>query len=109
MKVADAGPDAPAIAGTYSVRKLYLRFTPRYAFRPGVKYHADSRLGRDDFDFQQIEQKTSPAAEVTAVYPDVDIVPENLLRFYLEFSSPMSRGSAYEHVQLLDSKNRPVD
>jgi hypothetical protein len=42
---------------------------------------------------------------VTAIYPQADTVPENLLKFYIEFSEPMQTGSALEHIFLLD-KNR---
>jgi hypothetical protein len=109
VKVAFAAADSPAIAGSYTVRGHTLRFTPRYAFREGQAYRAMSRIGDVSFDFQQPARKATPPAEVTAVYPDVSVVPENLLRFYIEFSTPMSRGSAYEHVQLLDSEARPVE
>ena len=42
---------------------------------------------------------------VAAIYPQVDTVPENLLKFYIEFSEPMQTGSALDNVFLLD-KNR---
>jgi hypothetical protein len=35
-------------------------------------------------------------------------LPENLLKFYIGFSAPMSRGEAYRHVHLLDSAGKPV-
>lgn len=43
--------------------------------------------------------------QVVAVYPLADTVPENLLKFYIEFSEPMQTGSALDHVFLLD-RNR---
>jgi hypothetical protein len=33
----------------------------------------------------------TPRTMVRAVFPANDTVPENLLRFYIEFSAPMSR------------------
>jgi hypothetical protein len=36
-------------------------------------------------------------------------LPENLLKFYIEFSAPMSFGQAYEHLKLLDEKGKPLD
>ncbi|WP_457126068.1 hypothetical protein [Mucilaginibacter sp. HD30] len=42
---------------------------------------------------------------VRTIYPQADTVPENLLKFYIEFSEPMQTGSALEHIFLLD-KNR---
>src|SRR6185436_4696884 len=45
---------------------------------------------------------TKPAAEVAAIYPSVAVVPENLLRMYVEFSAPMGSRKAGEFVRLLD-------
>jgi hypothetical protein len=42
---------------------------------------------------------------VSAIYPQADTVPENLLKFYIEFSEPMQTGNALVHIFLLD-KNR---
>ena len=36
------------------------------------------------------------------------MVPENLLRLYIEFSAPMN-GSGIEHLALLDDAGTPVD
>jgi hypothetical protein len=36
-------------------------------------------------------------------------VPENLLKFYIHFSAPMSRGVAYDHLHLLDATDRKID
>ena len=45
---------------------------------------------------------------VESVYPSAEVLPENLLRFYLHFSAPMSRGEAYTHIRLLDAAGRAV-
>ncbi|MCS6978169.1 MAG: hypothetical protein NZM31_14340, partial [Gemmatales bacterium] len=52
------------------------------------------------------EQSTT---RVTAVFPSTDVLPENLLKFYVHFSAPMSRGMAYEHVKLYDVDGREVE
>ena len=46
---------------------------------------------------------------MTQVYPSADVLPENLLKFYVHFSAPMGSGRSYEHIHLLDEANRPVD
>jgi hypothetical protein len=43
------------------------------------------------------------------VYPSVSVVPENLLKFYLHFSAPMSRGHIYDYLVLRDEKGKPVE
>ena len=45
---------------------------------------------------------------VESVYPSAETLPENLLRFYLQFSAPMSRGEAYTHIRLLNAAGRAV-
>lgn len=46
---------------------------------------------------------------VTTIFPTTDEVPENLLRFYIEFSQPMQRGNVYDVVQLLDGNGDEVE
>ncbi|MBP8067205.1 MAG: hypothetical protein KAY27_01465 [Pedobacter sp.] len=45
------------------------------------------------------------APVLTAIYPETDTVPENLLKFYFRFSKPMRTGASLEHIYLLDKKN----
>jgi len=46
---------------------------------------------------------------VETIYPSVDLLPENLLRLYIHFSAPMTRGHAWENLRLLDGAGRAVD
>ena len=50
-----------------------------------------------------------PSTELTQVYPSAGEVPENLLKFYLQFSAPMSRGHIYDHIHLRDEQGRDVE
>ena len=43
---------------------------------------------------------------MTAIYPSGDVLPENVLRFYLHFSVPMAPGRAVDFVQLRDESGR---
>lgn len=49
----------------------------------------------------------SAMAQVSQVYPTADVLPENLLRFYVYFSQPMARDGIWDHIVLLD-ENRDV-
>lgn len=44
-----------------------------------------------------------PPAQVTAVYPSGDALPENVLRFYLHFSVPMAPHRSGEFINLRDA------
>ncbi len=46
---------------------------------------------------------TAAEAQVSAVYPTADVLPENLLRFYVYFSMPMKRENILNAVYLADS------
>jgi hypothetical protein len=61
-----------------------------------------------DLDVGPASPASQPATTVTGVSPSADVLPENLLRFYLRFSAPMSRGEAYKHVHLIDISGRNV-
>ena len=111
----DAG--LPAMLGSYTVTGSSLRFTPRYPLRPGTKYRAVLHpAGNAGTNAAVVESLIDVAAiipakvtSVAAVYPSADTLPENLLKFYLHFTAPMSRGEAYEHLRLLKENGEPVD
>ncbi|HLJ10357.1 MAG TPA: hypothetical protein VKU82_04175 [Planctomycetaceae bacterium] len=116
-----AVPDQPAIVGTYSVDGSSLRFTPRYALRPGMRYRAVLHLRPlvdlpDGDSTEEIaltvavpEAVAGRATEVTQVYPSAEVLPENQLRFYIHFSAPMAQGEAYEHLRLVNSDGMNID
>ena len=49
-----------------------------------------------------------PSTVVTAITPSSDTWPENLLRFYIHFSAPMSRRGAIGFVSLVDEKGQKL-
>jgi len=52
--------------------------------------------------------RTQPTTEVVAVYPSSSLLPENLLKFYLHFSAPMTVGTAYRHLHLFQVEGAEV-
>lgn len=101
----------PPLLGTYRFSKGAIEFTPRFPFAPGVPYRAILHDGNKptQFDFTIPKPKTEPAV-ITAVYPSPEKIPENTLRFYVQFSQPMTRGGVYEHITLMnDTDKTPVD
>ena len=52
--------------------------------------------------------RLEPSTVVTAITPSSDTWPENLLRFYIHFSAPMSRRGAIGFVSLVDEKGRKL-
>jgi hypothetical protein len=111
---AETGPrqDLPAMLGTWRIIGERLRFEPRFPLARGVRYRAELTLaGRAPIVsyFELPPRSEVPTTTITQVYPSADVLPENLLKFYVQFSAPMSRGSVYEHVHVLDAQGRPVE
>lgn len=113
----------PAMLGTYRVDSTRVLFLPRFPLQPGLTYAAR-------FDVAQLASaigaRTDAASAITAhlmieapdlrpntrlerVYPSAERLPENLLKFYLHFSAPMSARDSYAHIRLLDSDGREIE
>jgi hypothetical protein len=109
--------DPPPLAGNYSVTEDAIRFTPRFPLQAGMRYRAVCRAaGQGEAGPKTVSEEfviparaATSAARVAAIYPTADALPENQLKFYIQFTAPMSRGGAYEHLQLLDAEGKPVD
>jgi hypothetical protein len=122
------------ILGKYRVLGAVIRFEPRFPLEPGMRYQAEfdpaglhavtqaltrskgAATGKPRTTIKLIAEYSPPrkpvrsSTQVAAVYPTRDLLPENLLRFYVSFSAPMSRGEAYLRIKLLDAlTGKPVD
>lgn len=51
----------------------------------------------------------SEKTHVSAVYPTADVLPENLLRFYIYFSKPMQRADVFSSIYLVDAKGNKLE
>lgn len=115
------GQDAVQMLGRYDIVDDTLRFTPAFPFDPGRIYQVWFKPARvPGASSAQVippiaasvslpRTATSPSTIVTQVYPSGDVIPENQLRIYLEFSAPMGRRSGIEYVSLLDAKGDEVE
>ena len=102
----------PPMAGTYELTNGALRFRPRFPLEPGITYRAIYRTpGALALSAtHRIEAKPlTPTTVVQAIYPSVETLPENLLKFYVYFSASMSGGHIYEHITLRDASGKPVE
>jgi hypothetical protein len=108
----------PDVIGRYRIMEDEVEFIPYFPFEHGVKYHVsfDPRpLGsfvREERSYLNFavpaEQQSYPPTRVNHVFPSSEVLPENLLRFYVCFSHSMQRGHVTKHVFLLDSAGCPV-
>ena len=115
------GETLPAVAGSTRCEGGVIRFEPAFPLEPGLRYAArlhDSAWTGDaagagsgtkvEAQFTLPQRDVTPRIVVERVYPSADVLPENLLKFYIHFSGPMRRGEAYHRVRLLDAGGRPV-
>jgi hypothetical protein len=95
------GEKNEGIPGEYEIKDDHLLFAPLLPFTRGLRY-------RIKFNNKSISEiaipRASDAPEVLAVYPRMDSLPENLLKFYIQFSKPMAEGYALEFVSLRNAK-----
>jgi hypothetical protein len=115
------GSDAPAMLGRYSVAGGALKFEPAFPLDAGRPYQvrfdpagviaagSDARVGLLEATVALPASTAVPSTVVARVYPSGDVVPENLLRMYIEFSAPMGRRSGLEYMKLLDDGGKEIE
>jgi len=103
-------PDQPAVLGSYEFDGASLRFTPRFAFRPGMEYTARLTLdsGETTSTTCRVPVRARGETRVETFHPSDAAVPENLLRVYVTFSAPMRPDDVHEHVHLYDEAGGPI-
>lgn len=107
--------DLPDLAGEWEIVDGEVRFLPDIPFEPGVPLRAILDLGAfgqpglggiltHEFSFPREAPEAEP--EVSQAFPSGDVLPENLLRFYVRFSRPMRRGCAEANIEVLGPDGR---
>ena len=113
----------PAMLGTWRVEDDRLAFQPRFPLEPGVRYVAVFDIRRLPgasaqqnspsrpilAEFSIPREATEPTTVVRQVFPSGDLIPENVLKFYVHFSAPMSRAAVYRYVHLIDDTGAEVE
>ncbi|WP_166821341.1 Ig-like domain-containing protein [Thalassoroseus pseudoceratinae] len=112
VSVAGTANDSPALLGIQSVQENRLQFHPRFPLDPGLTYHAvltGKTVGPVRSQFKIPAPKPTQTPEVTDVFPSGDTLPENLLKFYLHFSTPMQQGDSYRLIHLINDDGDEVE
>lgn len=100
-----------AIQGQFSLEGEQLFFKPYYPFEEGLTYRMrfKSHPKNDSYAWREfkIGEKAEVAqAELLKIYPTATELPENLLRFYFYFQTPMQREVALDHISLIDEEGK---
>ncbi len=105
-----AGSASVPMLGSYRAVNGTIFFKPRFPLSEGVKYRAVYEVpGRAPIEavFDGPRPVAIPA-RVDHIYPSGSILPANLLKFYVAFSAPMSRGEAWKRIRLLDGNGHAI-
>jgi hypothetical protein len=120
VAVAGEAPPKPApMLGRYAIRDDAIAFTPRFPLRAGLTYRvvfdpaALSNIsfpsaGRIEATLVVPKPPAGAAPAVTAVHPSGDALPANLLKFYIHFSAPMTRGDSYRRIHIVDESGHDI-
>ena len=103
--------DVPLLLGSYRVEAGVLAFHPQFPLAPGVHYRAvfhPPGAAAIEQTFDGPAADTRRLTRVDRVYPSADVLPSNLLRWYIYFSAPMSQGEAGRRLHLLDENGKPL-
>lgn len=117
---AGQAPGLPPMLGAYRIAGDTLCFEPQFPLEPGLTYqavfHPEHLPGQRSAasqpltaTFQLPPRNTTPSTVVTQIYPTAEVLPENLLKFYLYFSAPMSRGQIYEYIHLREAAGKEIE
>ena len=118
LRVGVSGNDSAPVAGEYVIESDSLNFRPRFPFDRGQPYLVrfdpkELPIPRTASLVETTVSLPAPRLEastvVIAIAPSSDSWPENLLRFYIYFSAPMSRRGAIGFVSLVDEKGRKLE
>lgn len=96
-----------SILGEYASLEDAVVFKPLIPLSPGKRYDVffkQKSIGSVTVPFPDARD----APELVAIYPSADTLPENLLKIYLQFSSPMREGEALRHLHLLNEKGDTI-
>jgi len=105
--------ETPAMIGRIEYRDekaKQLVFYPKYPLSSGKEYSIELRQKRKwkSVGIVNTPEKEVEASKIVGVYPSAERLPENLLKFYIVFSMPMTEGDVYEHFRLLDEHGEEV-
>jgi hypothetical protein len=109
----DNGAEGPPIFGSYHLNGDTLTFQPEFRLGTGAKYRATVTIpGKPptslDYDVAAPTAAAEPPA-VEKIFPSADVLPANLLKFYIHFTRPMRQTDAiFDHLHILDERGEPV-
>lgn len=99
------------MAGRYTTNDRTIIFKPAFNFNDRQTYTAVTKSGNTGHDseartlheFRLESANRAAAPEVIEIYPSGDKIPENTLRFYIHFSTPMKPHVSADYIKLVNN------
>ena len=111
LSSADINTDPPMM-GKVSKVEDGLLFVPRFPFKSNTQLNVgvqtDPKLKPDHFSVSTAEKKKA-LSSVEAIYPSSNELAENILKFYVQFSSPMRKGDIYDFIRIREVDGDDVE
>ncbi|WP_296322015.1 Ig-like domain-containing protein [Winogradskyella sp.] len=107
--VLDTNQSTPILGAIYKTNDSHI-FRPVIPFTNGQKYLVfKDTIQIAEFIIDKNSDENNP--KLTAIFPSIDTVPENLLKMYLQFSKPMQEvGDALDYVTVInETTGKEVD
>ncbi|WP_152538526.1 Ig-like domain-containing protein [Aquimarina macrocephali] len=89
------------ILGKLIQEKTVLRFIPLIPFGWNQKYTLVYRDAIEYFELDTPEEYKH--LSVKSIYPSAKILPSNLLKWYIQFSHPISETYVYDHIRFINA------
>jgi hypothetical protein len=99
----------PPMVGNYKATEGWIEFRPQYSFEPGISYRATFAPAKVTAVLKIPRRTPTRSTVVSQIFPSADALPQNLLKFYIHFSGPMSGGQIYEHIHLAEEDGTAVE
>ncbi|GGG40006.1 hypothetical protein GCM10011344_46090 [Dokdonia pacifica] len=100
--------DKKAILGNYAQNNGELYFIPILPFQKNNRYTVVYE--NEVYPFTIDLDASYKHLQITEVYPNSDTLPSNFLKWYIQFSKPISPSKIYDHISLINnSDNTTVD
>jgi hypothetical protein len=107
LRVSVGSRENAALLGSFEALENGVRFRPRFAVDGALDLVVVYDGGVERV-LRGVKPQMAATTRVAAIYPSGPEVPANLLKFYLVFDAPMSRGEVWDHLRLLDASGKAV-
>jgi len=108
------------VLGLYQLKAKSISFKPRFIPDPTIRHlvYFDpdklSALIKNQVEANHIKEEVTfevfeSSTKVSAFSPDLDTLPDNILRAYVYFNQPMGLENPYDFIKVLDENGNEID